>query len=646
MKKFQKWLAAAFAAVAAFCLLLVPTVSAGAATVVDVTQNVSAKNWVTQNELKVTYLSLGENVIPDIGYGIIDQSAYKYAQESIAINGRTVKDINADASLGAADWTYTVFPSASMAAYKLPIIIYVNKGVMEIKLHSELIKTLGNKVEVTAKTGLYFENNGVRYEVTQDRSFVVWQTTEERDITQTITAYGWIAQSEWKVTYVDFGSGVLNSAIEYGIMDKDAYKYIQESIAINGRTVKDINADESLGAIFWTYTVFPSTESDLYKVPVILFVNNGVLEIKLHTEFLKTQGDSVEITVKAGLWFENEGKLYEVMEDKTFLVWEKEEDVIITDAVALHGWQVTGTASELTYTMLSLGKGVLPEVMDYGIIDNEYYQYLQDYIAINGQTIRTINTESVTDWYEFSTFPSTESDLYKVPVLLFENNGVLEIKFHNSYLRTLLGRVEITIKEGFSIINGDYNYVVDRDICFTYVNDVWADKNRTYAISYFVNGVPYGETQYLPFNSPLVMLDAPETQTGYVFSGWECEAVEGVVQDMEIHGYLRPIRYSIYYSMNGGVNAPVNPIVYYVTDGEIVLQDATKEGATFQGWYLSPDFTQKVESITPDMAGDIVLYARFVGGETKSGCGATLSVGGVVTALAAAMLVCIKKKEN
>ena len=146
MKKFQKWLAAAFAAVAAFCLLLVPTVSAGAATVVDVTQNVSAKNWVTQNELKVTYLSLGENVIPDIGYGIIDQSAYKYAQESIAINGRTVKDINADASLGAADWTYTVFPSASMAAYKLPIIIYVNKGVMEIKLHSELIKTLGKPV--------------------------------------------------------------------------------------------------------------------------------------------------------------------------------------------------------------------------------------------------------------------------------------------------------------------------------------------------------------------------------------------------------------------------------------------------------------------------------------------------------------------
>ena len=791
MKTLRKWFAAAFAAVAAFCMLLLPSVPAQAATVVDATQNVSAKNWAVQNELKVTYLSLGDNAIPDIGYGMIDNAEYQYAQEYIAINNRSVKDINTDASLGAANWTYTVFPSRDMEAYRLPVILFVNNGKIEIKMHENFVKTLGNRVEITAKAGLYFENGGVRYEVTQDKSFVVWETEETRDITETVAVSGWIAQNELKVAMLSFGEGVVDGAIEYGIMDKAAYQYVQEYILINGRSVKEINTDESLGAINWTYTVFPSTANDLYKVPVIIFVNSGVLEVKLHGELLKTLGDKVEITVKAGLYFENGGVRYEVMQDKSFTAWEKKEGEDITDEISfiswlpqnelkvvclqfgegvlagsieygimdneaykylqeyilingrsvkeintdeslgaifweytvfpstaaelykvpvilfvnngvleiklhsellktlgaslqitvkaglsienngtlyevkedktlsiwagksiaddlrMNGWQTTGEAGELTYTMLHFGSDVLPEAMDYGIIDNPQYQYLQEYILINGQSIKTINTETVTDWYEFSTFPSTANDLYKVPVLLFENNGVLEIKFHNTYIRTLMGAdIEITVKEGLTILNGDGNYTVDRDVCFTQFNGVWVDKNRTFEITYFLNGVQYGETQYLPFNSPLVLLDDPEVQKGYSFSGWEGGAVASVMKDMEIHGYLRPIRYHISYELNGGKNASVNPIVYYATDGEIVLQDAVKEGAIFKGWYLSADYTQKVESITPDMADDLVLYALFEGGETENGCGATLSLGGAIMAVAVAVAVCAKKKED
>ena len=163
-------------------------VLAKADTTVDITENVSAAEWITQNELRVTYLSLGEGVIPSIGYGIIDNNAYTYVQEYVAVNGRTIKEINTDETLGASGWTYTIFPSTADVKYKLPIIVYVNNGKMEIKIHSNYVETLGDRVEITAKAGLYFENSGTRYEVTEDKTFTVLQkvTIVEEDITENV----------------------------------------------------------------------------------------------------------------------------------------------------------------------------------------------------------------------------------------------------------------------------------------------------------------------------------------------------------------------------------------------------------------------------------------------------------------------------
>ena len=52
-------------------------------------------------------------------------------------------------------------------------------------------------------------------------------------------------------------------------------------------------------------------------------------------------------------------------------------------------------------------------------------------------------------------------------------------------------------------------------------------------------------------------------------------------------------------------------MTYYVDSETIVLKDATKEGATFKGWYKDADFTEKVESIETGSYGDIKLYACF-----------------------------------
>ena len=133
MKKIKTllgiWITAVVAVVCSFSF----AVKASAEGTVDVTSQVSASNWVDHSELKVTYLDLGAGVVPDtVDYGVIDKD-HQYVQEYIAINGRTVKEINTDVSLGASEWTYTVFPASVDAKYKLPIIIYENKGKFEIK---------------------------------------------------------------------------------------------------------------------------------------------------------------------------------------------------------------------------------------------------------------------------------------------------------------------------------------------------------------------------------------------------------------------------------------------------------------------------------------------------------------------------------
>ena len=764
---------------------------------VDVTDNVSVTNWVDHAEWQVTYLSLGEGVIPDIGYGVIDQASYKYVQEYIVINGNTIQEINADDSLGAKDWTYTVHPSTMSDFYKIPIIVFENNDMLEIKIHDSYLETLGDKVEVTAKAGLYFEHNMTRYEVNADKTFTVWESGEV-DVTANISATGWDKTGDAKelmYTRLSLGAGVLPSTLGYGIIDKSAYKYLQEYIAINGKTVKEINEGTDVSG--YNFATFPSTNGGVYAVPVIIYMNKDKLEIKVHSNYVATLGDKVELTVKAGFCIENNGVQYVVPADKTLTVWEKViiPEVDITANISAEGWDKTGDAGELVYTRLSLGAGVLPSWLGYGIIDNSAFKYLQEYIAINGKTVKEINEgtdvsgynfatfpstanakyklpvlillngdlleikvhnnyaatlgdqvdltvkagfsvendgklylvsedKTLTIWekailpesdiasnvslsgwettgdageltyvriklgegvlpeevyygimdrdewkylqnyvyfngksikeinettdvssYVFSTFPSTENDIYKLPIIIYANNDALEIKFHNDYLQTAGDKLEITLKDGFCVVNNGVQYVLNKDMTFLRASNIWADVDRTYTITYYVNGVIYGEVEELPFNTAFTVRDDVVAEKGYAFSGWEYTATETVVQDMEIHGYIRPVCYTITYHLNGGKNDAGNPITYYVTDGEVTLKDATKEGAVFKGWYTSEDYSEKIDTLSADTLGDLQLYALFEEA-SKKGCGSVTGMGSALMTLAGVALLTKKRKND
>lgn len=69
--------------------------------------------------------------------------------------------------------------------------------------------------------------------------------------------------------------------------------------------------------------------------------------------------------------------------------------------------------------------------------------------------------------------------------------------------------------------------------------------------------------------------------------------------------------FTIQYELDGGVNSEENPSSYTVGQGVPDLQPPTKFEHNFEGWYLDAAFQNKADSISTEMSGNVVLYAKW-----------------------------------
>lgn len=77
--------------------------------------------------------------------------------------------------------------------------------------------------------------------------------------------------------------------------------------------------------------------------------------------------------------------------------------------------------------------------------------------------------------------------------------------------------------------------------------------------------------------------------------------------------------YHITYKLDGGTNNEKNPATYTADTETITLQNPTKEGCTFVGWYRDATFKVRVSQIVKGSSGNLTLYAKWEGGAQNPG---------------------------
>jgi uncharacterized repeat protein (TIGR02543 family) len=121
-----------------------------------------------------------------------------------------------------------------------------------------------------------------------------------------------------------------------------------------------------------------------------------------------------------------------------------------------------------------------------------------------------------------------------------------------------------------------------------------------------------------------------------------------VTEDINVVATFDLANYTITYHLNGGVNDPDNPDSYTIMSKTITLNDPTKEGDTFLGWYRNADFSgEEVTSIPRGSTGNIELYAKWASmtqnNGAKKGCKTGASAASVLLLLAPALWFFKKK---
>ena len=145
-----------------------------------------------------------------------------------------------------------------------------------------------------------------------------------------------------------------------------------------------------------------------------------------------------------------------------------------------------------------------------------------------------------------------------------------------------------------------------------------------YNITYNLNGGEF--TSDNPKNYTIesgdITLNAP-TKRGYTFVGWMGTDITGTVISVTIRNNSTGDRtytavweivdYSIIYNLNGGTNAAENPEKYNVASTTITLENPTKLGYVFGGWYTSNDYNdnERVKVIPDGSIGNIELFAKW-----------------------------------
>lgn len=146
------------------------------------------------------------------------------------------------------------------------------------------------------------------------------------------------------------------------------------------------------------------------------------------------------------------------------------------------------------------------------------------------------------------------------------------------------------------------------------LNALWNDGNE-YSLTLDANGGILSKNQFtLQFDHEYSLPDP--TLTGHTFDGWyvgeekiESQGIWHIAEDITLVAKWSFEYYSIIYHLDGGINHPDNPSTYTIETETFTLNEASKNGYTFKGWYDS--FDNPITSIEKGSMEEINLFAKW-----------------------------------
>jgi uncharacterized repeat protein (TIGR02543 family) len=232
-----------------------------------------------------------------------------------------------------------------------------------------------------------------------------------------------------------------------------------------------------------------------------------------------------------------------------------------------------------------------------------------------------------TQEYTFSTMPSENITLYAkwllnphtITLLLNGGEGLTEI--YDSYGVTL--EEPIPTREGYSF-DGWY---LDEEFIQEYIFSTMPASNITlyakwiinqYTITFETNGGTNIEAITQDYNTTVEERSEPE-RDGYTFSGWYIDSSlltpyvfsTMPAENITLYAKWSTITYNIDYILDGGNNNSSNPSGYTIETTTFTLNNPTKEGYTFLGWYTEDTYSNELTEVSSGMTGDMTLYASW-----------------------------------
>ncbi len=230
----------------------------------------------------------------------------------------------------------------------------------------------------------------------------------------------------------------------------------------------------------------------------------------------------------------------------------------------------------------------------------------------------TINLKSRSETPIFSPDQETFADSLVVTLTVTDSNDVVYYTTDGNE-----PTVYSTLYTAPFTINGDLNTIKAMSKKTGYQNSLVATKTyrKEYQVTFNTQGGAAVDPQTIGYGLAITQPD-PLVKDGYTFDGWfteqECTnewnfLINTVSGAMTLYAKWGPIKYSIIYNLNGGVNNETNPVEYTADAETIILSEATKTGYTFDGWYQNVDMTgDAVTEIIAGSVGDVEVWARWI----------------------------------